>query len=182
MKFSITRKLDVPLRTWSNPAAEERAYAHCEIPAGRVSLIRSPSSNRHPEALAGKWEDWKILINGETVVKVFDLAAPGYPLIWRMREGVHAEISGHPCEISVLGSFMAARRSVVLHFPGRATLRFRRRSFRVWLEDENAIVLARRSRGQWETEEDGLKSMPAILFFEMADIGILLLNPLLRQL
>ncbi|MCC9741520.1 hypothetical protein [Streptomyces sp. MNU89] len=52
----------------------------------------------------------------------------------------------------------------------------------MWLEDENAIVLARRSRGQWETEEDGLKSMPAILFFEMADIGILLLNPLLRQL
>ncbi|MGW6776437.1 hypothetical protein ACWGBX_39335 [Streptomyces sp. NPDC055037] len=167
------------LLEYAEPAREEHHYAYAETPVGVVTLARSPSESRSPDALANKHENWKLLLNGESRMTIKEIAAPGYPARSRLRTGVHATICGAPCQIRAGGSLRPSKRFFEAKFSDSSTIRIHTNGINVKLEGPDGHIAGKRTAGQWNINAQESPEFFAVCLFEIGDFDYFLTSPLL---
>ncbi|MFJ1581183.1 hypothetical protein [Streptomyces sp. NPDC088182] len=173
------RKLHSSLLEFAEPAREERHYAYAETPVGVVTLTRSPSESRSPDALANKHEDWKLLLNGESRMTIREIAAPGHPARSRLRTGVDAIICGAPCQIRADGSLRPTKRFFEVKSSDSSTIRIHTNGINIKLEGPDGQTAGKRIAEQWHINAQESPEFFAACLFEIGDFDYFLTSPLL---
>ncbi|MFJ6186157.1 hypothetical protein [Streptomyces sp. NPDC092295] len=167
------------LLEFAEPAREEHHYAYAETPVGVVTLTRSPSESRSPDALANKHEDWKLLLNGESRMTIREIAAPGYPARSRLRTGVDATICGAPCQIRAGGSLRPSKRFFEAKFSDSSKIGIHSNGINIELEGPDGYTLGKRTGGQWNIDAQESPEFFTVCLFEIGDFDYFLASPLL---
>lgn len=178
VEFAMKRVLNVSAPRFAAPATAEYEAAYADTPTGRLTLVRAPSSTRSPESVANKHEDWKFLLDDKECGVLHDVAAPGYPIRARIRNGVDAEMHGESCHVSARSGILPRQRYVEILYSNSRS-RFRTNGVSTWLDGIEESKTAERKLGKWMINNEDERAIVDICIFEMCEFDFFLRSPIL---